>query len=86
MRSWQRVQALPVLTLLAFLIGTGVVLQLWLLGAALEGFLGDKRDIALPAALGSVALFAANLGFLSYVLRIDRHVRTAQQPARRGTE
>jgi hypothetical protein len=76
MRNWRRVQALPVLTLLAFLIGTGVVLQLWLLGASLEGFLGDKRDISLPAALGSVALFAVNLGFLSYVRRIDRHART----------
>jgi hypothetical protein len=71
-----RVQALPVLTLLTFLVGAGVVLQLWLLGASLEGVLGGKSDIALPAALASLLLFVVNLGLLAYVLRIDRHTRS----------
>lgn len=79
MKNELRVQALPVLTLLAFLVGVSVVLQLWLLGASLEGVLGGTGDIALPAALASLLLFVVNLGLLAYVLRIDRHTRSPLQ-------
>lgn len=79
MKNELRVQALPVLTLLAFLVGVSVVLQLWLLGASLEGVLGGRGDVALPAALASLLLFVVNFGLLAYVLRIDRHTRRPEQ-------
>jgi hypothetical protein len=79
MKNELRVQALPVLTLLAFLVGVSVVLQLWLLGASLEGVLGGRGDIALPAASASLLLFVVNFGLLAYVLRIDRHTRRPER-------
>jgi hypothetical protein len=85
-----RAQALPVLTLLAFLVGVSVVLQLWLLGASLEGVLGGRGDIVLPAACASLVLFVVNLGLLAYVLRVDRHTRLSPTlttpPGRSGGE
>ena len=81
MKNELRIQALPILTLLAFLIGVSVVLQLWLLGASLEGVLGGSRGVALPAALASLFLFIVNLGLLTYVFRIDRHTRSARPGA-----
>jgi hypothetical protein len=70
-----RAQVLPALTLLLVLVTVGVVLQLWLLGASVDGWLAGKSGVALPAAIASVALCLLNAGLLSYALRIDHHVR-----------
>jgi hypothetical protein len=80
MRNPLRTQALPALTLLAFLVGVIVVLQLWLLGASLEGILRGRANIAPPAALASLVLFFISLGLLAYVRRIDRHARFGARP------
>jgi hypothetical protein len=77
-----RDQALPVLTLLALLVGAGVVIQLWLLGGSLEAILAGQRDVALPAAAASVLLFLVNLGLLASLLRVDRHTRRARAEGR----
>ena len=82
MKNELRVQALPILTLLAFLVGVSVVLQLWLLGASLEGVLRGRNDIALPAALASLFLFFVNLGLLAHALHIDRHARSGRTGCR----
>jgi hypothetical protein len=49
-----------------------VVLQLWLLAATMNAWLGGDESIILPAALGSFVCFALNAGLLWYLYRIER--------------
>lgn len=69
-------QAIPIFTIVVALIGIGVVLQLWLLSASLEGALTQKGDVAIGATAASVVLFLLNGGLLTYALGVDRRVRS----------
>lgn len=48
-----------------------VVLQLWLLTATMNAYLGGDTDVVVPAALASFACLALNLGLLRYLYRLD---------------
>ncbi|MEA2695492.1 MAG: hypothetical protein QOJ16_4879 [Acidobacteriota bacterium] len=52
-----------------------LIVQMWLLTAALETFLAGHRETALPAAIVSGVLFLACLGLLLFVRGVDREVR-----------
>lgn len=49
-----------------------IILQLWLLTATLNAYLGGDRSIVLPAAFASLGCFILNLGLLSYVYSIKQ--------------
>ena len=49
-----------------------VVLQLWLLTATMNAYLGGDASIIWPAAGASVACLALNAGLLRYLYRIER--------------
>lgn len=49
-----------------------VVMQLWLLTATMNAFLGGNHNIVLPAALASLACLGLNLGLLRYLVQLDR--------------
>jgi hypothetical protein len=49
-----------------------VVLQLWLLMATMNAFLGGDDAVVWPAALASLACLGLNLGLLHYLRGIDR--------------
>ena len=49
-----------------------VILQLWLLTATMNAYLGGNTRILLPAALASSACLLLNLGLLWYLYRLDR--------------
>jgi hypothetical protein len=49
-----------------------VVLQLWLLMATMNAFLGGDDAVVGPAALASLVCFGLNLGLLRYLYRIGR--------------
>jgi hypothetical protein len=49
-----------------------VVLQLWLLTATMNAYLGGDTGILLPAALASLACLLLNLGLLRYLSALDR--------------
>ena len=49
-----------------------VVLQLWLLTATMNAFLGGDDSIVWPAAGASVACFLLCAGLLRYLYRLDR--------------
>ena len=51
-----------------------VVLQLWLLTATMNAYLGGDASIIWPAAGASVACLALNAGLLRYLYRIE-HTR-----------
>jgi hypothetical protein len=69
-----RRQGLSLITALCILIGVLLVIQLWLVSAALDALLSDERGVLLPSALVSAALAAVNGGLLWYVLTFDRQV------------
>lgn len=48
-----------------------VVLQLWLLTATMNAFLGGDTSTSLPAALASVLCLSVNLWVLKYLYRLD---------------
>ena len=49
-----------------------VVLQLWLLMATMNAFLGGDDAVVWPAALASLACLGLNLGLLRYIYGIER--------------
>lgn len=49
-----------------------VVLQLWLLSATMNAYLGGDKSIIWPAALVSLVCFALNAGLLWYLYSIER--------------
>ncbi len=71
----ERQQGMALYTAILWLIGTVVVIQLWLVTAALDALLGGETGVLLPASLASLALFLLNAGLLTFVLRFDRRVR-----------
>jgi len=52
-----------------------LIVQIWLLSAALESFLSGKLHTALPAAVFSGVMFLICLGLYAFVDRIDSEVR-----------
>ena len=57
------------------LIATLVVIQLWLLSAAVEALLAHERGVLVPTALASAFLFLLSAGLLWYVITFDRRLR-----------
>jgi hypothetical protein len=57
------------------LIAVLLIVQIWLLSAALESFLRGSRRTALPAAIFSGAMFLICLGLYAFVHRVDSEVR-----------
>ena len=49
-----------------------VVLQLWLLTATMNAFLGGDDGVVTPAALVSIVCLALNVGLLRYLHRLER--------------
>ncbi len=52
-----------------------VILQLWLLTATMNAWLGGDESIVLPGLAVSAAGFALNFGLLVYLRRLDRRRR-----------
>ena len=71
-RPFTRRQRMTVLSgMLAFVIML-VILQLWLLTATMNAFLGGDERVIWPAAAASLACFCLNAGLLRYLFYIDR--------------
>ena len=49
-----------------------VILQLWLLTATMNAYLGGDRTVLVPAALASMACLGLNVGLLRYVYALER--------------
>ena len=57
------------------LIAILLIVQIWLLSAALESFLSGKLHTALSAAIFSGVMFLICLGLYAFVDRVDSEVR-----------
>jgi len=68
-------QGLPLFTAISVLIGTLVVIQLWLVAAGLDALLSGEPGVLAPAAAASFLLFLACGGLLLHARNFDRRVR-----------
>lgn len=75
-----RQQGTTLFTAIAVLIGMLVVIQLWLVAAALEALLSGNRGVLLPAAVASFVVLAVNAGLLLYIVRFDERIRRLEEP------
>jgi hypothetical protein len=57
--------------MLAFVL-TLVILQLWLLTATMNAYLGGDENVIWPAAVASLLCFLLNVGLWRYLLRMER--------------
>ena len=64
-----RSQRLTIVAGILCLVLVLTVLQLWLLTATMESFLGGDVSIVVPAALASLGCFGLNFGLLHFYLR-----------------
>lgn len=71
-KTFSRSQRAPIVQgMLAFVLIL-VVLQLWLLTATMNAYLGGDDAIVWPAVLASLACFGLNLGLLRDLRRLER--------------
>lgn len=69
-------QGLPLFTAIGLLIGTLVVIQLWLLSAGIDALLSGHTKVLIPAAAASIVIFLVNGGLLLHARNFDHRVRT----------
>ena len=67
-------QGLPLFTAICMLVGTLVVIQLWLLAAALDALLAGHPSVLLPAAIASIVLALVNGALVLHARSFDRRV------------
>jgi len=54
------------------------IIQLWLLTATMNSYLGGDAGVPVPAAIFSVVCFAFNLGLLKFLYGLDRSPRDVE--------
>jgi hypothetical protein len=71
-RQFTRDQKMTIVYGILCLVLILVILQLWLLTATMNAYLGGDESVILPAALASLACFALNTGLLWYLYAMER--------------
>lgn len=69
-----RQQGRALMSALCLFIGIVLVVQLWLLSAAVDALLSGDNGVLLPATLASFALLGVNGGLLAYGVSFDRRI------------
>ena len=71
-RPFTRAQRLTIVSGMCAFVLVLVVLQLWLLTATMNAYLGGDRSVIWPAAATSALCFLLNAGLLRYLYYIER--------------
>jgi hypothetical protein len=71
-RPFTRDQRLTIVHGMLIFVLVVVVLQLWLLTATMNAWLGGDDPVVWPAAAASAACFALNVGLFRYLARLER--------------
>lgn len=66
-----RAQRMTIVTGILVFVMILVILQLWLLTASVNAYLGGDRAIVLPALGASLLCFGLNAGLLRYLYRLE---------------
>jgi len=67
-----RAQRMTIVNAMLAFVVLIVVLQLWLLTATMNAYLGGDSGIVAPAALASLACLGLNSGLLWYLFGLDK--------------
>jgi cytochrome bd-type quinol oxidase subunit 2 len=70
-----RTQGLPLFSAILLLIAIVVVIQLWLVAAAVEALMARETAVIVPTAIASAVLFMLSAGLLWYVASFDARRR-----------
>jgi hypothetical protein len=73
-------QGITLFASICMLIGTLIVIQLWLVAASLDALYSNQTDALFPAATASTVLFLINFGLLRFVLSFDRKLGGETNP------
>ena len=68
---FSRAQRMTIVNGILAIVVLIVVLQLWLLTATMNAFLGGDDAVAVPAAVASLVCLGLNGGLLRYLYRLD---------------
>ena len=71
-RRFTREQRLTMIYGILCIVLIIVMLQLWLLMATMNAYLGGDQSVIWPAALASLVCLGLNAGLLWYVFRMER--------------
>lgn len=71
-RAFSRPQKLTIVNGILAIVGIIALLQLWLLSATMNAFLGGEAAVILPAAVASIGCLLLNLGLLWYLYGLER--------------
>jgi uncharacterized protein DUF6755 len=66
-----RAQRLTIVNAMLVFVVLIVILQLWLLTATMNAYLGGDASFVLPAAAASLVCLGLNAGLLRYLFRLD---------------
>lgn len=69
---FSRSQRLTIISGILSLVMIILILQLWLLTATMNAFLGGDETVLLPAALASLVCLGLNIGLLWYLNRLEQ--------------
>ena len=67
-----RAQRMTIVNAMLAFVVLIVMLQLWLLTATMNAFLGGDTATVVPAAVGSLACLGLNTGLLWYLFGLDK--------------
>ena len=68
-------QGTTLFSALLILVGLSVIIQLWIVAAAMEALLAHEYQLLFPLFAGSAVLFIVNLALLRIVFNFDRQVK-----------
>jgi len=71
-RAFSRQQKLVIVNGVLAIVAVIVALQLWLLSATMNAFLGGEESVIVPAGLASVICLLLNSGLLWYIRQMER--------------
>ena len=71
-RPFSRDQRVTIINGMLVFVLIVVIIQLWLLTATMNAWLGGDESIVWPGAVVSAAGLALNVGLLAYLRRLDR--------------
>jgi hypothetical protein len=71
-RAFTREQRITIVNGMLCIVTILVILQLWLLTATMNAYLGGDEAVIWPAAAASTLCLLLNLGLLRYLYRIER--------------
>ena len=71
-RPFSRQQKLTIINGILAIVAMIVVLQLWLLSATMNAFLGGEDAVVMPAGVASLVCLLLNAGLLRYIYQMER--------------